>query len=63
MSAFPNDPIILLSFINMKLRDSGDSLNEICKSANIDTDLIIKKLSLIGYSYSPAKNAFIVSKS
>lgn len=63
MSAFPNDPIILLSFINMKLRDSGDSLDEICKSEDIDAKSVIRKLNLIGYKYSSAKNAFIVSKS
>lgn len=35
MSTIPKDPFMLLSFINMHLRDDGMSLDELCKSLDI----------------------------
>lgn len=49
---------MLLSAINMKLRDSGDSLEEICSSEGVDKDDIIKKLSDAGFEYMPEINQF-----
>lgn len=37
MSAtIPNDPIILLSYINTQLRDRYPSLDELCASLSVD---------------------------
>ena len=31
----PNDPVILLSFVNARLRDEYDSLEELCGALNV----------------------------
>ncbi len=54
----PEDPIILLSFINTNLRDNYPELEELCRAINADKDEIIKKLSLAGYSYDRESNSF-----
>lgn len=55
----PNDPVILLSFINTKLRDEYTSLDELCKSLCISPEDIEFKLSTIGYTYNKEKNRFM----
>lgn len=55
----PNDPVILLSFINTKLRDFYPSLEELGKSLDVDTTEIIEKLRSINYEYDPNQNRFI----
>lgn len=54
----PNDPVILLSFLNTQLRDSYPSLEEFCKSNALDMQAILKKLSAIGYTYDAVQNRF-----
>lgn len=55
----PNDPAILLSYINTQLRDSGQDLDELCKSLCTEKEDILKKLSSIGYAYDSEKNRFV----
>lgn len=55
----PQDPIILLSFINTNLRDYYISLSDLCKSLNIDEQELINKLQTINYEYNPVSNQFI----
>ena len=55
----PNDPIILLSVINTKLRDYYPSLDALCEDLNINKDELIKKLSAVGYNYKPERNQFV----
>lgn len=38
----PSDPMILLSFINTKLRDFYPLLDALCEDANISKDEIVK---------------------
>ena len=45
----PNDPIMLMSVINMKLRDLYGSLDELCEDMNIDREDLCKKLNLAGF--------------
>ncbi|MBR7038568.1 MAG: DUF4250 domain-containing protein [Oscillospiraceae bacterium] len=54
----PNDPAILLSWINTQLRDFYPSLEELCKTADVDPQSICDKLAAIGYTYDPAQNRF-----
>ncbi|MDE6788024.1 MAG: DUF4250 domain-containing protein [Ruminococcus sp.] len=54
----PNDPAILLSYINTKLRDEFSSLDELCKTLCISKDEIEHKLAIIGYVYSKETNSF-----
>ena len=55
----PKDPAILLSFINMKLRDVYPSLTALCDDLGADEEEIRKTLAAIGYEYAADKNAFI----
>lgn len=52
------DPYILLSLVNMKLRDSYSSLEAYCEDENISEKLIIDRLGAIGYSYVREVNQF-----
>jgi len=56
--SIPNDPVILLSYINTKLRDEFPSFEELCKSLDVSDTDIIGKLGAIGYSYDPQRNCF-----
>lgn len=54
----PKDPVILLSYVNTMLRDEYSSLDELCRSLDIQQEELEKKLSSIGYNYSPEHNRF-----
>ena len=58
MSTIPKDPFMLLSFINMHLRDDGMSLDELCKSLDIDRDNLVKTLKDAGFDYLPEVKQF-----
>ena len=48
----PKDPMILLSFVNTKLRDEYHSLEDFCKEHNLDIEALKKKLEEIGFQYN-----------
>lgn len=52
------DPFILLSIINMKLRDFYGSLDQLCEDLNIDENLLNDKLKSVGYGYNTENNQF-----
>lgn len=54
----PKDPIILLSYINTKLRDECNSLDDFCNVYNYPKDEIIEQLDKIGYYYDKNLNQF-----
>ena len=54
----PNDPVMLLSFINLKLRDCYGSLDALCEDLLVPKDEIINKLSSIDYEYDESTNQF-----
>ena len=54
----PNDPMILLSYINMKLRDGYPSLREFCDENDVDADELANKLEATGYRYDETTNQF-----
>lgn len=55
----PQDPYMLLSMLNMKLRDDDfDSLEQLCDSLGADKSEIEKKLAGIGYFYNPESGSF-----
>lgn len=58
MSEIPNDPIILFSFINTKLRDDYPSLDALCDDLNLDRRQLEAKLSEAGFDYMPEINQF-----
>lgn len=55
----PNDPNILVSFINMKLRDFYSSLDNLCDDLDISKSELEEKLQKIDYIYSQEHNQFI----
>ncbi|MDE7131313.1 MAG: DUF4250 domain-containing protein [Lachnospiraceae bacterium] len=55
----PKDPVMLLSFINLKLRDYYTSLEAFCDDMDIDRREIEDKLSGIDYHYDKEKNQFV----
>lgn len=55
----PNDPVMLLSFINTKLRDEFDSFEELCNDLNESSDIISEKLASIDYYYDQKLNKFV----
>ena len=54
----PNDPAILLSYINTQLRDNYKNLDDLCKSLDVSENDIISKLELIGYKYDEKLKRF-----
>ena len=55
----PNDPNILLSYVNTKLRDFHPDLQDMCKSSDIDEHTLVQRLSALGYEYDPDVNRFV----
>lgn len=54
----PEDPIILMSVINTKLRDFYSSLDELCEDLDVPKEEIVKKLASVGFTYDSGKNQF-----
>lgn len=52
------DPFILLSAVNMQLRDEYSSLEELCKVHDISQDELVKKLKDAGFEYVKEINQF-----
>lgn len=55
---FPKDPQMLLSVLNMKLRDLYSSLDDLCDDMDADKDDIINIMEEAGYHYDADQNAF-----
>lgn len=54
----PNDAVMLLSFVNLKLRDYYKSLDDFCLDAGIAKEEIVSKLKSIDYEYDINTNQF-----
>lgn len=55
----PNDPNMLLSYVNLKLRDYYSSLENMCDDLDISQREIEEKLKSIGYRYDSGRNQFV----
>lgn len=55
----PNDPVMLLSFVNLKLRDFYKSLDDLCEDLDVDKAELVAKLKTIDYKYDAQKNQFV----
>lgn len=55
----PKDPVMLLSFINLKLRDYYASFEALCDDLDVDGKEITENLTKIDYHYDREKNQFI----
>lgn len=54
----PEDPMMLLSAVNMKLRDTYASLDELCEDMDVNKEVLVKKLADAGFEYSEENNRF-----
>ncbi len=54
----PQDPVMLLSYVNLKLRDCYRNLNELCDDLDIDPKELTEKLASIDYHYDESTKQF-----
>lgn len=58
MTELPSDVMMLLSYVNMKLRDQYGSLEEMCSDMQIDRKWLEDRLATVGFEYNKAQNKF-----
>lgn len=58
MDKLPEDPVMLMSVINMKLRDFYPTLDALCDDMGIDRAHLTATLAAAGFDYLPAANQF-----
>ena len=58
MDNLPKDPMMLMSLINMKLRDFYPSLDALGEDMNIDKGQLLEKLASAGFEYNQNLNKF-----
>lgn len=54
----PENADMLLSVVNMKLRDEDVDLEELCSEWGINKSVVVKKLEEEGYYYDETANKF-----
>jgi hypothetical protein len=55
----PKDPAMLLSFVNLKLRDYYGSLDALCEDLELDRQELVDRLAGIDYHYDEERNQFV----
>lgn len=55
----PKDPVMLLSFMNLKLRDFYGNLEQLCEDLNVEKAEIVAELESIDYHYDEDRNQFV----
>ncbi len=55
----PKDPVMLFSFINMRLRDFGIDLDVLCDDLDVERSEIEETLARIDYHYNAERNQFV----
>ena len=55
----PADDVILLSMVNMKLRDGDITLSDLCAEQDWDEDALRARLAGQGYAYDEDACAFV----
>ena len=59
LNNLPNDPMMLLSVVNTKLRDIYKDLDALCDDINVNRRDLEDKLSMIDYKYDSSLNKFV----
>lgn len=54
----PNDPMMLFSVVNMKLRDEYGSLDALCEDLGIERTVLCNRLAAAGFEYNEAQKRF-----
>ena len=55
----PKDPAMLLSFVNLKLRDFYGNLDALCEDMELDRQELVEQLGAINYRYDEERNQFV----
>ncbi len=55
----PNDAMMLLSFVNTRMRDDNISLDDLCAQFEADRVRLEEKLDKIGYTYNEELKRFV----
>lgn len=56
--SLPEDPMMLYSYLNMKLRDEYPSLDALCEDMDVSKEEILEKLKGVGFEYDSERNRF-----
>lgn len=54
----PQDPMMLFSVVNTKLRDEYHSLDALCQDMGVDKETIEQQLAQAGFEYNATQNKF-----
>ena len=59
MSTLPQDPCILFSVLNTKLRDFYPNLDALCDDLDEDKQALLETMAAAGFRYDAGRNAFV----
>ena len=59
LTGLPQDPILLLSVVNTKLRDEYKNLDALCEDLSVEKEKLTETLKAIDYLYDAGQNQFI----
>ena len=54
----PQDPMMLFSYVNTKLRDDYPSLDALCDDLNVNKGELTERLKSAGFEYNETQNKF-----
>ena len=54
----PKDPMILLSYVNTRLRDDYPTLDALCEGLDVSRAELEEKLEAVGFVYDERQNRF-----
>ena len=54
----PKDPMVLLSYINTRLRDDYPSLDAMCEDLDLSRTELEQALQAVGFDYDAEQNRF-----
>ena len=58
MEMMPKDPVMLMSFVNMKLRDEYRTLEDFCTAFGIDETKLKAQMEAAGFEWMPGIRQF-----
>jgi biotin operon repressor len=54
----PKDPMVLLSYVNTRLRDDYPSLDALCEDLDLSRTELEQTLQAVGFDYDAEQNRF-----
>lgn len=58
INELPHDPMILFSYVNMRLRDDYESLDAMCEDMDLNKKELLAKMKESGFEYNQDQNKF-----